>query len=630
MSRGLKGWHPGEAAIQMQLRYSTEVADAHELFTNALPDEERNAYSRVVFLPVVALDVRGRPWVSILTSPNGTPGIISSPKENLLMVKCQPWQGDPLYETCLLVHGQDNPLKPLVAGSTLSTNLETHKGPRTKFSGVIDAVHKIGTEWLLKLEVKQAMPGGNSKFMTTRQLIPHESVSPTVVFQQLELKPSDRLPQEIIDFILSQDAIYFGTYYAAAKKDEKDFPSHLGFNIRSGFPGFARVRITDGRTVIFPDYPGNHLMNSLGNIETTPVAAMTIPCYKTGNILYLTGTARNHVGKRARMLMPRVQVLTTMKVMGYVFVKNAIPLRERPELTKFSSACPPLRVLTEEKSTQKSHKHLSAQLVSMSLKSPNLGVFRFKLSSPISIGSGDWVQMNFAEALQRAGRISEFDPKGEDFFRTWTVTSFSPSPVDEFELTIQKQSKGLVTGYLFDIGNQTAAPSVDPPLNMLPLSIPVIASGGDFALPTEKTSLLWIAGGIGITPFISLFKHILSLTELGYDIALVFCTSTPQVHLPLFLQSLETVSPSDVISHRVGIHVFSNAPFSPGPLPSWISLKPHPGRFSSTILNEINDINTRDISICAPPGLARLAVESIMDLGVLPQFIRQETFSWFF
>lgn len=98
--------------------------------------------------------------------------------------------------------------------------------------------------------------------MTTQQLIPHESVSPTVVFRQLELKSSHRLPQEIIDFILSQDAIYFGTYYAAAKKDEKDFPSHLGFNIRSGIPGFARVRITDGRTIIFPDYPGNFAIST--------------------------------------------------------------------------------------------------------------------------------------------------------------------------------------------------------------------------------------------------------------------------------------------------------------------------------------------------------------------------------
>lgn len=371
-------------------------------------------------------------------------------------------------------------------------------------------------------------------------------------------------------------------------------------------------------------------MNSLGNIETTPVAAMTIPCYKTGNILYLTGTARNHVGKRARMLMPRVQVLTAMKVMAYVFVKDAIPLRERPDLTKFSPICPPLRVLTEEKPTQRSHKHLSAQLVNISLKSPDLGVFRFKTSSPISIGSGDWVQMDFAEALQQAGKISEFDPKGEDFFRTWTVTSFFPSPVDEFELTIQKQPNGLVTGYLFDICNKINVPVAESSSAMLRLSVPVITSGGDFTLPTEKTSLLWIAGGIGITPFMSLFKRILSLAGFGYDVVLVYSTSTPEVHLPLFLQSLESMSPSGVSSHRVGIHLFSNAPFTLRPLPSWISLKAYTGRFSPAILNEITDIKTRDISICAPPGLTRLAVESIMDLGISPQFIRRETFSWLF
>lgn len=122
-------------------------------------------YSQVLILPVVTLDSRGRPWVSVLTSSSGDPGVISSPKETVLIVKFQPWQGDPIHETCLSSE-RKGLSKPLIAGTTLSTNLETLKGPRTKFSGIIDEVHRIGAEWLLKLEVKQALPG---YFLVTRK-----------------------------------------------------------------------------------------------------------------------------------------------------------------------------------------------------------------------------------------------------------------------------------------------------------------------------------------------------------------------------------------------------------------------------------------------------------------------------
>ncbi|GJJ11372.1 hypothetical protein Clacol_005604 [Clathrus columnatus] len=629
MSFGLKGWHPGEAAIQTQLQYSKAVADAYELFSNALPEEQRSMYSQVMFLPIVTLDPRGRPWVSLLTSPTGDPGFISSPNENTLIVKIKPWQGDPLHQTCL---PDNNSSKPLVGGSTLSTNLETLKGPRTKFSGIINEVHKIGTEWLLKFEVTQTLPGyysqKNSKFMTTRKLMAHKDASPKSCFQKLDLKPSERLPPDLVDFITNTDALYFGTYYAAAKKDEKDFPSHLGFNIRSGIPGFARVRITDGRTITFPDYPGNHLLNSLGNIETTPVAAITIPCYKTGDILYLTGTARNHVGKRAQMLMSRVQVLTAMKVTGYIFLRDAIPLRECQGLTKFSPVCPPLRVLMEEKPIQKSYKSTFAHLVNVSLKSSDLGVFEFKTSSPISINSGDWIRLDFTGVL--AGKNQPNIKEEANYFRTWTVTSFSSSATDRFELTIRKRPDGLITRYLFNIAaKMIKSTKSDLKSEDLFVSLPIVASGGDFTLPPQKTDLLWVAGGIGITPFIALFNHVVALTDLPYDIVLVFSTSNPDIHLQLLFQPLKSVV-SSYIHHRLTIYLFSETTPTLTEIPPSITLIHHRGRFVPGILGEVNDIKYRDISVCAPPGLSGVVVGNLLDLGILPQSIRQETFNWFF
>ena len=70
------------------------------------------------------------------------------------------------------------------------------------------------------------------------------------------MKDTDRLPDEVIDFIHAADTVFLGTSYEAKKEDELFFPSHLGQNQRGGRPGFIRVKRSDGRTVVLPDYSG--------------------------------------------------------------------------------------------------------------------------------------------------------------------------------------------------------------------------------------------------------------------------------------------------------------------------------------------------------------------------------------
>lgn len=66
----------------------------------------------------------------------------------------------------------------------------------------------------------------------------------------------DRLPDEMIKFILHSDTVFFGTSYEALEWDKTRYPSHVGMNARSGRPGLARVMPSDGRTVVLPDYSG--------------------------------------------------------------------------------------------------------------------------------------------------------------------------------------------------------------------------------------------------------------------------------------------------------------------------------------------------------------------------------------
>lgn len=94
------------------------------------------------------------------------------------------------------------------------------------------------------------------------------------------MNDEDRLPTSVIDFIHSAETAYLGTYYHAAAEDEARFPSHLGmYNFcrqrqrfstntsallfegtahRGGRAGFTRVRPSDGRTLVLPDYAGKY------------------------------------------------------------------------------------------------------------------------------------------------------------------------------------------------------------------------------------------------------------------------------------------------------------------------------------------------------------------------------------
>jgi hypothetical protein len=81
------------------------------------------------------------------------------------------------------------------------------------------------------------------------------------------------------ELIRAADTFFLGTTNPERGSDA----SH-----RAGRPGFVRV---DGDRIWWPDYPGNKLFNSFGNLAVNPEAALLFPDFGTGRTLYLSGTA---------------------------------------------------------------------------------------------------------------------------------------------------------------------------------------------------------------------------------------------------------------------------------------------------------------------------------------------------
>jgi hypothetical protein len=94
------------------------------------------------------------------------------------------------------------------------------------------------------------------KYITLRELTPFAAASPVVVEDRSHLAVEERLSDDAVAFILESDTVFFGTAYAASREESRLHPSHLGMNHRGGRPGFIRVKPSDGRTVVLPDFSG--------------------------------------------------------------------------------------------------------------------------------------------------------------------------------------------------------------------------------------------------------------------------------------------------------------------------------------------------------------------------------------
>lgn len=313
-------------------------------------------------------------------------------------------------------------------------------------------------------------------------------------------------------------------------------------------------------------------MSSLGNIETDGHVGITFPCFESGDVLYLTGEANTLIGKEAREIMPRSKVITLIKVTGFTFVKDALPFRSVPDQVQPSPYSPPVRFLAEEKAAPTAQNNAVAHLEEIQLLSEDLATLKFKTDREIRYESGQYVVLDLLPLIGETeyvhmARGDEKSPN-EDGVRTWCVTSFlfppistsklipfpsklrtissSPppnnAPTKTFTITMRQIPRGRVTPVLFRL----AANYTD--VTIPRLSLPILGVGGTFLLPSpssSSTKMVWIAGGIGITPFLSFLQSIAQRGALGkgYAIRLLVATKEPQITLDLIRRSIGSFQP---------------------------------------------------------------------------------------
>jgi predicted pyridoxine 5'-phosphate oxidase superfamily flavin-nucleotide-binding protein len=122
-----------------------------------------------------------------------------------------------------------------------------------------------------------AWPGGRGEHELQRR---HGSQDRAGRFYRQQLL--DRLNRRMIEFIGRQEMVWIATADGAGECD---------CSFRAGPPGF--VQVLDARTMRYPEYRGNGVMASLGNILENPHVGMVFLDFDQERIgLHVNGTAR--------------------------------------------------------------------------------------------------------------------------------------------------------------------------------------------------------------------------------------------------------------------------------------------------------------------------------------------------
>lgn len=492
-------WHEGELSMAKAMRVPTMDNPTVPTLSPQLANHARIA----PMIAIGTLDKQGRPWTTLW---GGEKGISQPIAQGILGIRTPvAGQHDPIVEELVGKEGDGTVVREQGTGrmvSGLTIDLETRK--RTKLYGRMVAgalssredeatdTHQHIAEVQLVLKIEQSL-GNCPKYLNKKRVEPAVS-DPVLVSEDAQL------PQRALDLLSKADL-----FFLSSANGDQDMDT----NHRGGPAGFVRVVSNDpsGAVLCYPEYSGNRLYQTLGNLKVNPVLGICVPDFDTGDMLYLTGTTEILIGEEAAKLLPRSNLAVKIKVTAARYVATALPFRGIAGET--SPYNPTVRYLSSEKqpssAATSSAAPAQAKLLRQTSLTPTISRFTFALSNATTHKAGQYVTLDFGSRLDIGySHMRDDDPRSlnDDFVRTFTVSSppgQPPNPVrrlkdDEFEITVRRV--GAVTKELFKHRGSEQGDRMD-------LEVGVKGFGGEFEVRQDgDETVAFIAAGVGITPLL--------------------------------------------------------------------------------------------------------------------------------
>jgi len=249
-------YHEGEREVQARVGVASDGLAAEEMYHPAMGLGVQRFLSAQQVAVLSSMDADGRVWASLRS---GAAGFIRAVDEREIEIAGYSHPNDPVLQN----------LKQASATGMLVINLEGRQRLRLNGTGQLE---DGGT---IRLAVNQVY-GNCQQYIQAREVTSEERFAAV----QTHASRAEKLNEKSRAMVERADTFFIATGHPESGMDA----SHRG-----GKPGF--VRVEDENHLIFPDYPGNNMFNSLGNISVYPKAGLLFPDFDSGIALQLSGTA---------------------------------------------------------------------------------------------------------------------------------------------------------------------------------------------------------------------------------------------------------------------------------------------------------------------------------------------------
>ncbi|MFD7630566.1 pyridoxamine 5'-phosphate oxidase family protein [Streptomyces sp. NPDC059851] len=251
-------YHPGSLAVQERVGVRELAEHVGRSIGTDIKDVAAAFLERQPHLVVGAADTAGRLWASLLTGP---PGFVRAVDARRMAVAGGLPAGDPLAGA-LAADG--------TRVGTIALDPRTRR--RMRLNGILAA-----TPGGFAVAAEQVF-ANCPKYLQKRQPLERIAEGPGVVRRGGALTPGQERAVRTAD-----------TFFVATTAGGRTEASHRG-----GLPGF--VEVLSPTELTWPDYPGNAMFLTLGNLAADPRAGLLFPDWETGAVLQLSGRARTEFG----------------------------------------------------------------------------------------------------------------------------------------------------------------------------------------------------------------------------------------------------------------------------------------------------------------------------------------------
>lgn len=458
-------FHVGEQKLQSE-NGSREMMEqfGRKVIRPYMPDQHRAFFAQLPFVVVAAVDAKGWPWASLFP---GAPGFAQSPDNRHLDIALNPSPADPVRRALHL----EAPMGLL--------GIEMHSRRRNRMNGRVSHLE----EDQLQLRVDQS-------FGNCPQYIQHRDISfLRDATDSAPAQASDRftkLDPEARRWIAEADV-----FFVASAVNAQNNPAVEGVDVshRGGRPGFVQV---EGNSLIIPDFPGNNHFNTFGNFLLNPKAGLVFPDFETGTLLMLTGTTEL-LSKEA----PEIRGFHgadrgwRFTLHHGLWLRDALPFRAKLGAFSPHSLMADTWADRAARAEQEQSRNAWRQFRVARVKQESSVIRSFYLepadTAPLlPFEAGQFLTLRARSKDQSTARVLS---------RNYTVSS---APGERYyRISVKREEHGDLSRLLHD---------QITPGDILEVKAP---QGSFYIDPAERRPAVLIAGGVGITPMISMAHHVL-------------------------------------------------------------------------------------------------------------------------